>query len=49
MKVLYYNLYTHFVFTTKDRLLTIEECHRPRIEKYIIGVLNNHGCNMINF
>jgi hypothetical protein len=31
MKVLYNNLYTHFVFTTKDRLLTIEECHRQRI------------------
>ena len=46
MKVLYNNLYTHFVFTTKDRLLTIEECHRPRIEKYITGVVNNHGCKM---
>jgi len=33
MKVLYNNLYTHFVFTTKDRLLTIEECYRQRIEE----------------
>ena len=46
MKVLYNNLYTHFVFTTKDRLSIIEECHRPRIEKYITGVVNNHGCKM---
>jgi len=46
MKVLYNNLYTHFVFTTKDRLLTIEECNRPRIEKYITGVVNKHGCKM---
>jgi REP element-mobilizing transposase RayT len=46
MKVLYNNLYTHFVFTTKDRSLTIEECHRQRIEKYITGIVNNHGCKM---
>jgi len=46
MEVLYNNLYTHFVFTTKDRLLTIEEKHRDRIEKYITGIVNNHGCKM---
>ena len=44
MKVLYHNLYTHFVFTTKDRLLIIDEKHRARIEKYITGTVNNHGC-----
>jgi REP element-mobilizing transposase RayT len=26
--------------------LTIEECHRQRIEKYITGIVNNHGCKM---
>jgi REP element-mobilizing transposase RayT len=46
MEVLYNNLYTHFVFTTKDRMLTIDECHRARIEKYITGVINNHDCKM---
>jgi len=46
MKVLYNNLFTHFVFTTKDRLLTIEEIHRDRIEKYITGIVNNHGCKL---
>jgi len=46
MEVLYNNLYTHFVFTTKQRLPLIEENHRERIEKYISGIANNHGCKM---
>jgi REP element-mobilizing transposase RayT len=46
MEVLYNNLYTHFVFTTKDRQTLIEETHRDRIEKYITGIVNNHGCKM---
>ena len=46
MEVHYNNLFTHFVFTTKDRLLTIEEMHRDRIEKYITGIVNNHGCKL---
>jgi REP element-mobilizing transposase RayT len=46
MEVLYNNLYTHFVFTTKDRLPTIEDTHRERIEKYISGIVNNHECKM---
>jgi REP element-mobilizing transposase RayT len=46
MEVLYNNLYTHFVFTTKDRLPTIEDKHRERIEKYISGIVNNHECKM---
>jgi len=46
MEVLYNNLYTHFVFTTKDRVTAIEEQHRNRIEKYITGIVNNHGCKM---
>jgi len=46
MEVLYNNLFTHFVFTTKDRFPTIEEKHRDRIEKYITGIVNNHGCKL---
>jgi len=46
MEVLYNNLFTHFVFTTKDRLTTIEEKNRDRIEKYITGIVNNHECKL---
>ena len=46
MEVLYNNLFTHFVFTTKDRVTLIEEKHRERIEKYISGIVNNHRCRM---
>ena len=46
MEVLYNNLFTHFVFTTKDRRVAIKEEHRDRIEKYISGIVNNHGCKM---
>jgi len=46
MEVLYNNLFTHFVFTTKERLATIEEIYRDRIEKYITGIVNNHECKM---
>ena len=46
MEILYNNLYTHFVFTTKDRFPCISENSRERIEKYITGVVNNHKCKM---
>jgi len=46
MKVQYYNLYTHFIFTTQDRFPLIAEIHRDRIEKYITGIVNNHKCKM---
>ena len=46
MDVQYNNLYTHFVFTTQDRFPAITETHRERIEKYITGIVNNHGCKM---
>ena len=35
MKVEYNNLYTHFVFTTLNRMPIILEKNRERIEKYI--------------
>ena len=46
MKVEYNNLYTHFVFTTFNRLPLISEQFRERIEKYITGIVNNNGCKM---
>jgi len=46
MEVEYNNLYTHFVFTTQGRIPCIPENHRERIEKYITGIVNNHGCKM---
>ncbi|GHS94524.1 hypothetical protein FACS1894207_2890 [Bacteroidia bacterium] len=46
MKVEYNNLYTHFVFTTLNRMPIILEKFRDRIEKYITGIVNNNGCKM---
>ena len=46
MKVEYNNLYTHFVFTTLNRLPMILEQFRDRIEKYITGIVNNNDCKM---
>jgi REP element-mobilizing transposase RayT len=46
MEILYYNLFTHFVFIVQDRYPHITEQCRERIEKYITGVVNRHGCKM---
>jgi len=46
MKIEYNNLYTHFVFTTINRMPLILEQFRNRIEKYITGIVNNTGCKM---
>ena len=46
MKIEYYNLYTHFVFTTLNRLPVIVDSVRPRLEKYITGIVNNHDSRM---
>ena len=46
MKIKYNNLYTHFVFTTINRLPLILDQHRVRIEKYITGIVNNNGCKL---
>ncbi|GHU72034.1 hypothetical protein FACS189413_14540 [Bacteroidia bacterium] len=46
MKIEYNNLYTHFVFTTLNRMPLILEKHRERIEKYITGIVNNNGCRL---
>ena len=46
MKVEYNNLYTHFVFTTLNRMPVILEQHRQRIEKYITDIVNNNKCQL---
>ena len=46
MRVEYNNLYTHFVFTTFQRLPLISEINRQRIEKYITGIVNHHDCKL---
>ena len=46
MKIEYNNLYTHFVFTTLNRLPVILEKHRDRIEKYITGIVNHNDCRL---
>jgi putative transposase len=46
MKVEYNNLYTHFIFITKNRLPAIEEISRVRIEKYVTGIVNNNGSKL---
>ena len=44
MKIEYHNWYTHFVLVTANRFPLIAEEHRPRIEKYITGIVdNNHS------
>ena len=46
MKVEYNNLYTHFVFTTQNRMPVILEQYKQRIEKYITGIVNNNHCQL---
>ncbi len=42
MKIRYNNLYSHFIFVTLNRSPIIHETNRPRIEKYITGIVNHH-------
>ncbi len=42
MKIEYNNLYTHFILITKNRIPSIPEKNRQRIEKYITGIVNNN-------
>jgi putative transposase len=42
MKIEYFNCYTHFVLTTKNREPVIREEVRNRLEKYITGIVNNN-------
>ena len=42
MKIEYNNLYTHFIFVTLNRVPSISERYRERIEKYMTGIVNNN-------
>ncbi len=46
MNIEYNNLYTHFVFTTFQRLPLIPEKNRVRIEKYITGIVNHNSSKL---
>lgn len=46
MKIEYHNLYTHFIFITRDRFPSILDKHRIRIEKYITGIVNNNDSRL---
>lgn len=46
MKIEYFNLFTHFIFTTIHRQPLVEEKFRVRIEKYITGIVNNTKCQL---
>ena len=46
MKIKYNNLYTHFIFVTKNRLPIIQEQYRKRIEKYVTGIINNNDSKL---
>ncbi|PVD51025.1 transposase [Terrimonas sp.] len=43
MKIEYYNLYTHFILITQNRMPLIVENYRERLEKYITGIVNNNN------
>jgi REP element-mobilizing transposase RayT len=46
MRIVYNNLYTHFVFTTRGRQPAIPEKSRIRIEKYITGIVTNYSSKL---
>jgi REP element-mobilizing transposase RayT len=46
MKIEFHNLYTHFILVTQNRIPTIQEKNRERIEKYITGIINNNGSKL---
>ena len=46
MRIEYHNLYTHFILITQNRIPSIQEKNRERIEKNITGVINNHDSKL---
>jgi REP element-mobilizing transposase RayT len=46
MKIEYHNLYTHFILITQNRVSSIPEKYRERIEKYITGIVNNNNSKL---
>jgi REP element-mobilizing transposase RayT len=46
MKIEYNNLYIYYILITKDRYPFIKSDSRPRIERYISGIISNHDSKM---
>ena len=46
MKIEFNNLYTHFVFITRQREAMIPEKNRIRIEKYITGIISKYSSKL---
>ncbi len=46
MKIEYNNLYVHFILITQNRIPSIPELNRDRIEKYITGIVNNNNSKL---
>jgi len=46
MKIEYHNLYTHLILITQNRISSIPEKNRERIEKYITGIVNNNNSKL---
>lgn len=46
MRIDFNNLYTHFVFITQQREMTIPEKSRIRIEKYITGIVSKYNSKL---
>jgi len=46
MKIEYHNLYTHLILVTQNRIRSISESNRERIEKYMTGIINNNGSKL---
>ena len=46
MQIKFYNLYTHFIFTTLNRMPLIPKKNRVRIEKYMTGIVKNLDSRM---
>ena len=46
MKIEYNNLYTHFILITQDRIPSIPEKSRERVEKYITGIVYNYDSKL---
>jgi putative transposase len=49
MKIEYHNLYTHFILITQNRVPTIPQKNRERIEKYITGIINNNSFKVVQY
>ncbi|MGQ8337337.1 transposase [Sunxiuqinia sp. A32] len=46
MRIEYNNLYTHYIFSTFQRIPLIKEKNRVRVEKYITGIVNNNSSKL---